>query len=428
MDDQKRIALIETKTVDNGTIVATPQPLARYQMGNHLGSAVLELNGVGKVISYEEFHPYGTTAYHAGTSAVEDSPKRYRYTGKERDEETGFSYHHHRYLSNQLGRWLSTDILGLIDGPNLYLAMNNKPTSHIDPQGTQPVILFALFSCANDTPVINNEDVYEKNLEFIGRRGNEGLTSEERERMRKTYRRADAHRAEKGRYESQGFGKDLQRGYYYGDTSESGEETPGGKIGRIFSPRAAAEKIPETKESVENAYKNPTVENVMEAAEDVYEFQNELPPSPNPKTWAPDMPDLPKLKPTKLTEVPEAIEEWQKVKGIKDDVTGAQKTIKELGESENTFRENDPSPSAAPPSSPKSLAPGEVIKVYLFTFDVQGPGGKMVRLSKNTSELASSAFGRPFPEPFPSLPLNPPLKKGDVLPMDEIIKRSYSPH
>ncbi|MEL7012893.1 MAG: toxin TcdB middle/C-terminal domain-containing protein, partial [Pseudomonadota bacterium] len=92
-DDIGRIAMIETKTVDAGNRLGTPVPLVRYQLGNHLGSAALELDGAGGVISYEEYHPYGTTSYYAVDSTRDVPPKRYRYTGKERDEETGFSYH-----------------------------------------------------------------------------------------------------------------------------------------------------------------------------------------------------------------------------------------------------------------------------------------------------------------------------------------------
>lgn len=43
-------------------------------------------------IHYEEYHPYGTSSYRAANSAIDVSAKRYRYTGKERDEETGL-YH-----------------------------------------------------------------------------------------------------------------------------------------------------------------------------------------------------------------------------------------------------------------------------------------------------------------------------------------------
>ena len=37
-------------------------PLIRYPYTNHLGSATLETDSAGTVISYEEYHPFGTTA------------------------------------------------------------------------------------------------------------------------------------------------------------------------------------------------------------------------------------------------------------------------------------------------------------------------------------------------------------------------------
>jgi RHS repeat-associated protein len=72
------------------------------------------------VVSYEEYHPYGTTSYQAGQTAAEVSLKRYRYTGKERDEETGLYYHGARYSAAWLGRWTAADPAGMVDGPNLY--------------------------------------------------------------------------------------------------------------------------------------------------------------------------------------------------------------------------------------------------------------------------------------------------------------------
>ena len=118
MDDKQRIALIETKTVENGNPINAPAPISRYQLGNHLGSASLELDPNGRLISYEEYHPYGTTAYQATNSAGEVSLKRYRYTGKERDEETGLYYHGARYYACWLGRWTSVDPAGVIHRPS----------------------------------------------------------------------------------------------------------------------------------------------------------------------------------------------------------------------------------------------------------------------------------------------------------------------
>jgi len=136
MDDKNRIALIETKTVSEGNQVTSPTPIVRYQLGNHQGSASLELGVSGDVISYEEFRPYGTTAFHAGTNIVEDNNKRYRYTGKERDEETGFAYYGSRYYIGWVGRWIAIDPEGTVDGLNLFLFVGNNIINYIDFYGT----------------------------------------------------------------------------------------------------------------------------------------------------------------------------------------------------------------------------------------------------------------------------------------------------
>lgn len=135
MDDHKRIALVETRTLDVAGNDPAPAQLIRYQLGNHLGSAAIEIDDQAQVISYEEFHPYGTTAYHAARSQAE-SAKRYRYTGKERDEETGLGYHGARYYASWLGRWVSCDPIGVGDGLNIYAYVHDNPLSHIDPDGT----------------------------------------------------------------------------------------------------------------------------------------------------------------------------------------------------------------------------------------------------------------------------------------------------
>lgn len=133
MMDQRRVLMVETRTVDLDNDPA-PAQMIRYQYGNHLGSASLELSEHAEVISYEEYFPYGSTSYQAVASAT-DTPKRYRYTGKERDEENDLSYHGARYYSPWLGRWTACDPAGLADGHNLYRYSRNNPTTYFDPDG-----------------------------------------------------------------------------------------------------------------------------------------------------------------------------------------------------------------------------------------------------------------------------------------------------
>ena len=134
MDGRQRIALVETRTQGED---GSPAQLARYQLGNHLGSASLELDEAGRVISYEEYYPYGSASYQAVRSQTE-TPKRYRYTGMERDEETGLAYHGARYYAAWNGRWVSCDPVGLSGGQNLYEYAANSPTRLIDVNGEEP--------------------------------------------------------------------------------------------------------------------------------------------------------------------------------------------------------------------------------------------------------------------------------------------------
>lgn len=135
MDDRQRIAIVETKTIDDAKASEAPVPAQRYQLGNHLGSACLELDERAGLISYEEYSPYGTSTFQAVRSAAEVSLKRYRYTGKERDGETGLFYFGSRYYPPWLGRWMSCDPAGLVDSSNLYLYVAANPIRHLDPNG-----------------------------------------------------------------------------------------------------------------------------------------------------------------------------------------------------------------------------------------------------------------------------------------------------
>lgn len=133
-DDKQRIALVETRTQGND---AAPRQRIRYQCGDHLGSVSLELDDQAEIISYEEHSPYGSTSYQA-VRGLTETPKRYRYTGQERDEESGLCYHVARYYAPWLGRWTAADPTGLVDGENLYRYSRNNPILFSDPKGTDP--------------------------------------------------------------------------------------------------------------------------------------------------------------------------------------------------------------------------------------------------------------------------------------------------
>ncbi|KAH6881020.1 SpvB domain-containing protein [Thelonectria olida] len=104
----------------------------RFQLHNLLGSVTLELDDVGALLSYEEFFPFGSSSFRAMRGQT-DVAKRFRFTGKELDDENGLYYYGARYYAAWLGRWTATDP---VVGPgSRYRYVSNNPVCLIDPDG-----------------------------------------------------------------------------------------------------------------------------------------------------------------------------------------------------------------------------------------------------------------------------------------------------
>lgn len=144
--DDQRILIVEDVLETNNDADLPTGALYRYQYSNHLGSVGLELthnsdpSQAAEVISYEEYHPYGTTAYSAKNAEIKSVAKQYQYTGMERDEETGLSYHMARYYLPWLGRWNSSDS-SLEDEFNLYNYAQSNPISLKDTNGNNTELI-----------------------------------------------------------------------------------------------------------------------------------------------------------------------------------------------------------------------------------------------------------------------------------------------
>ncbi|MGO4186811.1 SpvB/TcaC N-terminal domain-containing protein [Pseudarthrobacter sp. TAF60_1] len=134
-DSKHCIARIESRNaVDDGSSARQ----IRHQFPNHLGSVTVEVDGEGKLLSYEDYTPYGSTAYQAVRSESE-ARKRDRFIGREHDNETGLYYVGARYYAPWLARWTSTDPAGLRDGTNLYVYAGCDPVNQLDRNGAWKV-------------------------------------------------------------------------------------------------------------------------------------------------------------------------------------------------------------------------------------------------------------------------------------------------
>ena len=138
-DGTQRVALVHRWIKDDHAreVDDVAQPRVHYQLNTHQGSSALELDETGNLISYEEYFPYGGTAFLAGDNLCEVARKEYRYSGKECDDVTGLYDYGHRYYAPWMGRWLSPDPIGPKDDLNLYQFVRGDPVGKVDANGLE---------------------------------------------------------------------------------------------------------------------------------------------------------------------------------------------------------------------------------------------------------------------------------------------------
>jgi RHS repeat-associated protein len=75
-----------------------------YYFSNHLGSASVITNSAGAIVEESDYYPFGGERI-----VVNTDPNPYKFTGKERDPESGLDFFIARYYSSAQGRFLSPD-------------------------------------------------------------------------------------------------------------------------------------------------------------------------------------------------------------------------------------------------------------------------------------------------------------------------------
>jgi RHS repeat-associated protein len=115
-------------------------------MYDHLGSIRVVVNEAGDIVSSDDYYPWGMIMDGRSTDNNYHNAK-YKFTGKERDKETGYDYFGARYYDSRIGRWLAIDPM-LEKHPEWspYNYVLNNPLKLIDPNGKQILVSDPFFS------------------------------------------------------------------------------------------------------------------------------------------------------------------------------------------------------------------------------------------------------------------------------------------
>ena len=107
---------------------------------DHLGSASFVTNRGGGVVQHLQYLPYGELFVSQRNSEEFDS--RYKFTAKELDNETSYTYFGARYYDSELSAWLSVDPMS-DKYPSLspYCYSADNPVVLVDPNGEKVYIV-----------------------------------------------------------------------------------------------------------------------------------------------------------------------------------------------------------------------------------------------------------------------------------------------
>jgi RHS repeat-associated protein len=121
-----------------------PGGAVSFYVSDFLKTTDVVTDAQGSIKNESDFYPWG-----GELQFLANDSNHYKFTGKERDSETGLDYFGARYYSNGLGRFITPDwsakpatvpyaVLGDPQSLNLYTYVRNIPTSQIDADGHCP--------------------------------------------------------------------------------------------------------------------------------------------------------------------------------------------------------------------------------------------------------------------------------------------------
>lgn len=98
---------------------------------DHLGTPLAMTDSTQAVTWQAEYTPFGEAIIDPASTAE----LNLRFPGQYYDEETGLHYNYFREYDPETGRYVQSDPIGLVAGPNTYAYVHGNPLRYIDPLG-----------------------------------------------------------------------------------------------------------------------------------------------------------------------------------------------------------------------------------------------------------------------------------------------------
>ena len=101
-----------------------------FYLNDTLGVPNILLNEAGTVVWSGNYKSFGEVDV-----KITNFENNIRFPGQFWDEESELSYNRYRYYNSKIGKYISSDLIGLKGGVNLYAYVLNNPINWIDPLG-----------------------------------------------------------------------------------------------------------------------------------------------------------------------------------------------------------------------------------------------------------------------------------------------------
>jgi RHS repeat-associated protein len=108
----------------------------RYIHGDHLGTPQFVTDDTGQVIWSARYQPFGEATIDEDPDGDgTDYSLNLRFAGQYFDSESGLNYNYFRDYDPTIGRYLESDPIGFLGGPNAFSYSTNNPIAYFDQYG-----------------------------------------------------------------------------------------------------------------------------------------------------------------------------------------------------------------------------------------------------------------------------------------------------